>query len=94
MLAAWPWPGWCDVGELDAFGYKSIQPDAAADGIQIAEGKDAATLEPVVLIFMRAHPDQPDDERLVMPLTPDMADEIADELHRWAERARERHWGP
>ena len=62
-------------------------------GLQIAEGRDASH-EPVVVVHLRFGFDkqilETDHEgRLIVSFEPDAADFTAEELQRWARRARE-----
>ncbi|HWL44123.1 MAG TPA: hypothetical protein VNQ73_14370 [Ilumatobacter sp.] len=80
------------TADRDAFGYSNPQHVHEPVGVQVAEGKHANTLEPRVLIFLRWTREQPTHERDIIGLAPDQADFLADQLHQWAARAREKHW--
>lgn len=73
---------------MEAFGYRR-EPIAEVHSVQVAEGKDDATLQPLVVIKFRL---EPDSEQIAYGIDPDRADALADELRRWAARAREKHW--
>ncbi len=76
--------------ERDAFGYKTepITVEVAVSA-QIAEAKDAATLQPAVVAFFRL---APGDRYIGYSLSPDLADSIAERLHYFAKLAREKHY--
>lgn len=73
----------------DAFGYVEA-PLTAVLGAQVGEGKVADTLQPIVAMVLRL--EDPPTERLGFALHPDLADELANQLHLWAKRAREKHY--
>jgi hypothetical protein len=77
------------VGRVEAFGYGPAVEFVRAIGVQVCEAKDSATLEPLVGVQLRLAPDAP---RVAFAMSPDLADSVADELHRLAARACERHW--
>lgn len=83
---------------LEAFGY-ALDPDPpslqlVAHSAQAMDAKDAETLQPLVVLYMRF--DEHDGERVGPPISmvmhPDLADFIADQLHASAARARAHHW--
>lgn len=77
--------------DADAFGYRDITSRIIKPiGIQCIEGKNAATLEPVVLVALRETVDQPDDDRATIVFTPEEADALAGLLVRAAALARQR----
>ncbi len=75
--------------ERDAFGYttKPVTVEQIASA-RIAEAKDLA-LQPMVVAFFQL---APGGRQIGYSLEPDLADFVADELHHWAQRAREKHY--
>jgi len=76
--------------DRDAFGYKTepmtVEVIVSA---QIAEAKDAATLQPAVVAFFRLGPG---NKHIGYSLTPDLADSVAERLHHFANLARQKHY--
>lgn len=73
---------------LEAFGYRAETLTELVDG-QVAEGKDAETLQPRVVLYVKS---KTDAEQVGFAMDPDLADFLADELKRWSERSRRRHF--
>lgn len=73
--------------DADAFGYTPANLHPVLS-VQVGEAKEPGTLLPAVAFWVRLSA----DERYGYALTPEAADALADELHRWAGRAREKHW--
>ena len=73
--------------QMDGFGYTPETLQTVV-GVQVGEAKEADTLVPAVSVWVRVET----NERLGFALTPALADSLADELKRWAERARQKHW--
>jgi hypothetical protein len=74
----------------EAFGYR--QDDAAQLKVwsaQVVEGKETDTLMPAVVLKIRVEEDGP---QVGFVLSVDGAESLADELKRWAARAREKHY--
>jgi hypothetical protein len=79
-----------DNDPLHAFGYTApggTRVDTA--GCWASEGKHGATLEPVVLLHFRLASTGKD---VFTTVTPDMADRLAEQLHHFAQRARDKHF--
>ncbi len=81
----------------DAFGYEPREDVVKVTSMSVAEGKSPGTLMPVVVLNIGWDTGEPDGKgRAGFAMSPDEADAlaggIADELHRWAARAREKHW--
>jgi hypothetical protein len=76
--------------DRDAFGYKT-EPVTVEIVVtaQIAEAKDAATLQPAVVAFFRL---APGNRYIGYSFSPDLADSVADRLHHFAQLAREKHY--
>jgi hypothetical protein len=76
--------------DRDAFGYKT-EPVTVEIVVtaQIAEAKDAATLQPAVVAFFRL---SPGDRYIGYSFSPDLADSVAERLHHFAKLAREKHY--
>jgi hypothetical protein len=59
-------------------------------------GKSGDTLQPLVCIWFRFGEAEDltldEDVRLALMLTPDHVDRLAEELTRWAARARDKHY--
>ena len=75
--------------EVDAFGYREAGEVVPVFSLWASEGKDAATLEPIVVMYMRRFEDS---DPFGVPLSPEIADALADQLHGFAQRARDKHW--
>ena len=71
--------------DRDAFGYET-EPLTVEIVLtaQIAEAKDAATLQPAVVAFFRL---APGDRYIGYSFTPDLAHSVADRLHHFAQLA-------
>lgn len=74
-----------------AFGYQPRDLHRV-HSVQVAEGKDPQTLQPFVAISFRSQRDPEHQIGFALPL--DLAQPLSDELARWAQRARERHYDP
>jgi hypothetical protein len=75
--------------DRDAFGYRGDDRVIDAAGFQVAEGKRPGTLQPVVVLYVRATLDA---EQIGFALAPDQADWLAAQLTQWAQRARDKHF--
>jgi len=73
----------------DAFGYDANHNVVRPAGMQVAEGKEPETLQPVVILYVRP---TPESEQIGYAIPPDVADELAEQLRWGAQRARETHW--
>lgn len=72
------------------FGYTEEPDIGTLLSTEVSEGKHGETLQPVVVLSIRANEAPAERFRVAMP--PDAADHLAAELQRWAARAREKHW--
>lgn len=83
------------MSEPDAFGYRPVSTYSPTS-VQVAEAKQADTLQPMVNVWFRFDPDEvlslDDDGRVAFIMSPDFADDVAAQLTQWAARAREKHW--
>lgn len=59
--------------------------------VQVAEAVHSETLAPLVALFYRF---DLDEDQIGVTMPPDLADSLADELHRWADRARAKSIDP
>ena len=76
--------------DRDAFGYKTTPVTVeVVVSAQIAEAKDANTLQPAVVAFFRL---SPGERHIGYSFPPDLADSVADRLHYFAKLAREKHY--
>ncbi len=73
---------------MDEFGY-TPEPALEVVSVQVGEGKAAGSLQPRVVIAFRA---ELEGEQHTVAISPDLAEGLASELTRWAQRAREKHW--
>jgi hypothetical protein len=80
-----------DEADFSAFGYRPQEGVFTPIGLQVAEAKDPGTLAPTVILWFRL---TEDSDQIGLAMSPDSADFVADELRRWASRAREKHWEP
>lgn len=71
----------------EAFGYDHEERFQPVYSMQVAEAKHPETLAPTVVIWLRPNEGE---EPYRFALDPDGADALADELKRWAQRAREK----
>lgn len=80
-----------DAGsEPNGFGYTTeVVVPRETFGVQVAEGKDSDTLEPLVIMRLRWPLEA---AQVSFAFDPDLADQFADELRRWAQRARAKHY--
>ena len=85
------------MSEPDAFGYRPLRAHRHVS-TQVAEGKDDATLQPMVNVWFRFNSGDAialtldNESRLAVMMPPDAADSLAAQLTQWAARARDRHW--
>ncbi len=79
-----------DVPDFEGFGYRP-DPQIVGElaGVHVAEAKHPETLQPRVVLYVRPAPDA---EKVGFAMTPELADQLAAELIRWAQRAREKHF--
>jgi len=73
----------------DAFGYSDDPRVLFEPSFEVAEGKGRDTLLPVVILYVRTTPDA---EQVGLVMAPEMADQLAEQLVHFAQRAREKHW--
>ncbi|MPY95010.1 MAG: hypothetical protein GEV08_18715 [Acidimicrobiia bacterium] len=79
-----------DEADLEGFGYHAdARVVGELTGVQVAEAKHPDTLEPRVVLYLRPVPDA---EQVGFAMPPEIADQLADELKRWAQRARDKHF--
>lgn len=82
----------------DSFGYEDRADVVPMASCRVAEGKVGDTLQPQVILYVGWLDAGTDGgvARVGLAMTPDEADQLADqlssELRRWAARARKKHW--
>jgi hypothetical protein len=75
-------------------GYREIEGGGEvirAVSAQVAEGRDAGSLDPLLFIAFRV--ERGAAEAVTVGVSPELADLLADELRRWAERSRDKRRG-
>lgn len=76
-----------------AFGYRAGDARVTHQpfSVQVAEGKNSATLEPLIVLSVR-YEEGSEQEAFLLPL--DMAEGLARELIWFVAVARNKHWDP